>query len=243
MRHAVHAELLKVRTLVGQSTGVLVAVLALPLTSLLVVTAGGLGSHDTITSGAATGTLVGLLGFGAWAAASTGSEYVHGTLLASLSAVPDRRRLYAAKVVAAVAIAGIGALVSAVAAVVVVRAASPIGHHLGEPASLLGVVLAAVGVAAVGVAVGVLARSTTSAVAVVTAALLLPKSAAGLLGSLQPWVVGASPSTVVTQYVHGGQLAPDQTFPGGTALATLTMLGVAAVVVLAAGATFVRRDA
>jgi len=40
MRHAVHAELLKVRTLVGQSTGVLVAVLALPLTSLLVVTAG-----------------------------------------------------------------------------------------------------------------------------------------------------------------------------------------------------------
>lgn len=237
------AELVKIRTVTGQRVGLLLAALALPLTSLLVVTSGGLGERDTVTSGAATGTLVGLLGFGAWAASVTGGEYVHRTITVSLSAVPHRARLYGAKVAAAATLAGTGALLAATASVAVVHATTPVGHRLGTPASLVFLVLASVAVASVGVAVGVLTRSTTSAIAVVAAALILPKSAAGLLGGLQPWVVGASPATVVTQFVHGAQLPADQTFPGGPALAAATMLAVAALVTLLAGLVLTRRDA
>ena len=63
MRNAFRAELLKISTLPGLRVGAVAAVVALPLFSLLVVTSGGLGTDDTLTSGAATGTLVGLLGY------------------------------------------------------------------------------------------------------------------------------------------------------------------------------------
>lgn len=242
MRAAWFAELLKLRTTPGLRTGAGVAVLALPLFSLLVVSGGGLGAGDTVTSGAATGTLVGLLGFGAWAASAASGEYAQRTIAVSLATVPARGILYAAKVAAAIAVAGVGAAVAVVISYVLVAAITPAGHENGDPLALLGVVLAAVAVAAVGVAVGFLTRSSTGSVAVVAALVLLPKTAAGLLGALQPWVVGASPGTVVTQLVDGAQLSADQTFPGGSAAAVGSMLAFAAVVVLVGWLDLERRD-
>ncbi|RNL77545.1 hypothetical protein [Nocardioides marmorisolisilvae] len=240
---AVAAELVKVRTVRGLVVGAVLATLALPLTSLLVVTSGGLGEQDTLTSGAATGTVVGLLAFGAWGASVAGSEYVHRTITVSLAAVPHRPTLLLAKLAAAGAIAAVGGAAAALLSVLLVHsAAPPHTHHLGNPWSLVGIVLAFVAVTVVGVAVGVLVRSSTASIAVVAAAVLLPKAAAGLLGGLQPWVVGASPGTVVTQLVHGGQLADDQTFPGGTALALLSMLAVATAVGSVSALAFGRRD-
>lgn len=242
MRNAYVAELLKIRTLPGLRVGVGAAVVALPLFSLLVVTTGGLGPADTLTSGAAAGTLVGLLGFGAWAAAVAAGEYAQHTIPVSLATVPRRGVLYGAKVAAAATVVGAGALVAAVASYVLVAAVSPPGHQRGDVLALASVALAAVAVAAVGVAVGFLVRSSTAAIAVVAALVLLPKTAAGLLGGLEPYVVGASPGTVVTQFVRGAQLGPDQTFPGGTAAATLAMLVLAAAVVAVGGLVFSRRD-
>lgn len=242
MRAAWTAELLKIRTVPGLRIGAGLAVLALPLFSLLVVSGGGLGSADTVTSGAATGTLVGLLGFGAWAASAASSEYAHQTIAVSLTTVPRRGLLYAAKVGAATAVAGVGAVLAAVVSFALVAAITPAGHDTGTPAALLSVVLAAVSVAAVGVAVGMLSRSSTGSIAIVAALVLLPKTAAGLLGGLQPWVVGASPGTVVTQVVEGAQLGSDQTYPGGTVAAALTMVLVAVLVVAAGGIAFKRRD-
>lgn len=243
LRFAWHAELAKIRTVDGLRVGAALAILALPLASLLVVSTGGLGAADTITSGAATGTVLGLLAFGAWGASVAASEYVHETVSVSLSTVPRRELLYGAKIAAVAAVAGAGGLVSAAVSWLITRSAVPGGDHaLGNPASLLGVVLAVVAVAVVGAALGFLTRSSTASISIVAAAVLLPKAAAGLLGGLQPWVVGASPGTVVTQWVQGGQLASEQTYPGGTALAVLSMLAVAALVALGGWWSFSRRD-
>lgn len=243
LKSALHAELVKISTVRGLRTGAVLAVLAVPLTSLLVVSTGGLGDRDTVTSGAATGSVIGLLAFGAWAAAYAGSEYVHQTITVSLSTVPRRTYLLGAKLTATAVVAGAGALLSAIVALALVNASVP-SHStdLGSPAALFVQVLAVVAVAVVGTAIGTLVRSTTAGIAIVAVAVLLPKAAAGLLGSLQPWVVGASPGTVITQAVQGAQLTHDQTYPGGTALAVLTMVGVAVVVSLAGGYAFARRD-
>jgi hypothetical protein len=77
MRDAVRAEVLKVTTVRSLWLGAVLAAAAVPLFSLLVVGTGGLGSEDTVTSGAATGTIVGLLAFGAWSGALAASEYAH----------------------------------------------------------------------------------------------------------------------------------------------------------------------
>lgn len=244
MRAALTAELVRISTVRGLRLGALLATLALPALSLLVAGTGGLGAHDTVTSAAATGTVVGLLGFGTWAAAYAGSEYAHGSLTVSLALVPRRATLYAARIAAVATVAAAAGLVSALVSLLAAAAASPAGaHHLGHPLALLAVVPAYAVVAAAGAAVAIALRGTTGGIAVVAVALLAPKAAGELLGSLQRWVVGASPSTVVTQFVGGAQLPAEQAFPGGSWAGLVAMLLVGAVVVFATGAAFRRRDA
>jgi ABC-2 type transport system permease protein len=243
MRSAWHAELLKIRTVRGLWLSALLAGATIPLISLAVAATGGLSHTDTLTSGAASGTVIGLLAFGTWGAVLAAGEYEHGTMPVSLTAVPRRGVFLSAKLGAAGVVASVGALLSSLAALLVVRAVTPRGeHHWGNPLALLGVVAAVVSVTVVGTAAGILTRSSTAAIAILAAAVLLPQAAAGLLGSLQPWIVGASPGTVVTQVVGGAQLATDQTFPAGTPAAVAVMLAVAAVAAAVAGAVLSRRD-
>jgi hypothetical protein len=243
MRAAVRAELLKVATVRGLWLGAVLSAAAAPLFSLLVVGTGRLGADDTITSGAATGTIVGLLAFGAWAGTLAASEYAHQTMSVTLATVPRRGVLLGAKLLATAAVSGGASLASAAAALLVVRwSAVPSEHELGNPAALLALVVAVVAVSVLGAAVGVLTRSTTASIAIVALAVLLPKAAGGLLGGLEPWVVGASPATVVTQVVGGAQLASDQTYPAGDLAAVLTMAAVAAAVAAVAAAVLHRRD-
>ena len=243
MRHAVRAEVLKVTTVRGLVVGAALAALAIPLTSLVVAATDGLGVDDTVTSGAATGSVVGLLAFGAWAATLTAGEYALQTMVVSMAAVPDRLRLYVAKLTATAAIAALGALLSAFVAWLIVLAVTPEDDlGLGNPGALLGLVLAVVAVGVMAAATGILTRSPTAAITIVVLAVLLPKAAGGLLGGLEPWVVGASPGTVVTQIVEGGQLSDSEAFPGGTLAGALTMVGVAAAVAVAGGVVFARRD-
>lgn len=239
-----HAELIRVVTVRGLWWGAVLSALAAPLFSLLVVSTGGLGAHDTLTSGATTGTMVGLLGFGAWAAACTSGDHAHGTITLSLALVPRRRTLYAARLGALSGVAGVVAALAAAVSLLVVVAASPAGSHpLGHPLHLAAAVPAYAVVAAVGAALGVVLRSTTSAILVTAAALLLPQAAGTLLGGLQRWVVGASPATVVSRFAGNVRLPADESFPGGEWAALAAMLVVAAVVVVATGIVFARRDA
>ena len=243
MSRAWRAELVKIATVRGQWVGPALASVALPLTSLLVAATGGLGAHDTATSGAASGSVVALVGFGTWAAALTAGEYSRQTMVVSLATVPRRTQLYAAKLTALGAVAATGTLVSLVIALVTVRAVSTTAaRRLGDPVALLSVVLVVAVVVVLGGAVGILTRSPSASMAIVLAAVLGPAAAGGLLGGLQRWVVGASPGTVITQIVGGAQLAADHTYPAGPWLAAISLLLAAAVVAVAGGLVLVRRD-
>lgn len=242
MSTAWRGELWKIATVRGQWVGVVLASAALPLTSLLVAATGGLGPHDTATSGAASGAVVALVAYGAWAAALSAGEYSRQTIMVSLATVPRRASLYTAKLAALAAVAGAAALVSVALSLGAVRAVSSPAQPLGDPAALVGVVVVVLAVVVTGAAVGLLTRSPSAAMAVMTAAVLGPAAAGGLLGGLQRWVVGASPGTVVTQLVGGAQLSGEQAFPGGPGMAAVSLLLVAAAVAGAGAVVFLRRD-
>ena len=243
MRSAWHGELLKIATVRRQWLGAALAAVAIPLTSLLVAASGGLSTSDSVTSGAATGSVIGLLAFGSWGAAVAASEYSCQTLVVSLATVPRRSVFFCAKLAATTTTAAAGALVSAVTAFVVVWAVTPHGaHRIGDPATLLSVALVVVAVTALGVAAGIITRSPAASIAAVFAAVLVPQAAGGLLGGLQPWVVGASPGPVITQVVGNSQLATDQTYPLGTGAAVATLLVVATVIVAGGAYALRRRD-
>jgi len=243
MNAAWRAELFKFATVKGQWISAILATLAIPVISFLVVSTGGLAARQSSTSGAATGALAGLLAFGVWSATIAAGEYAQGTMITSLSMVPRRSTLYAAKLGATSAAAAVAALVSAaVALLVVLGVRAPGAYSLGNPVSLAGVVIAVIAVTVLGVTVGLITRSPSASIVIVVVALLLPKAASGLLGGLQPWIVGASPSTVVTEIVGGTHIPTNQTFPAGTWAAALAMVGVATVVAVGGAVTFFRRD-
>jgi hypothetical protein len=243
LKSALHGELLKIATVRGQWISAALATVTIPLTSLLVAASGQLGSTDSLTSGAATGSVIGLLAFGSWAGVIAAGEYSRQTLVVSLTTVPRRTVLYGAKLAAITATAAAGSLGSAFVALLVVFAVTPHGsHHLGDPAALLSVVLSVVAVTAIGVAAGILTRSPAASIVAAFAVVLLPQAAGGLLGSLQPWVVGASPGPVVTQLVGNSQLAADQAFPPGGGLAAVTLLVAAAAIAAIGGWALARRD-
>jgi ABC-2 type transport system permease protein len=243
VRSAWRAELVKIATVRGQWISALIVTVAIPATSFLVVATGGLGSGQTSTSAAATGSMAGLLAFGIWSAMITAGEYSQGTMVTSLATVPRRSLLYLAKLSAIASAVGAGALLSTILALFVVLGVRAPGHYgLGTPAALAGVVLVVVAVAVTGVSVGVITRSPSASLAIVVVALLLPKAASGLLGGLQPWVVGASPGTVITEIVGGAHLPTSQTYPAGTWAAALTMVLVVAVVTGAGALALLRRD-
>src|SRR4051794_24353668 len=120
MTAAWRAELLKIATVRGQWLGAALATLALPAVSLLVATTGGVGATDTVTSGAATGSVAALLAFGIWAATLAAGEYAQQTIVVSLTTVPRRSRFYGAKLGAIGGVAAAGALVSVIAAWLIV---------------------------------------------------------------------------------------------------------------------------
>jgi ABC-2 type transport system permease protein len=237
------AELYKIATVRGQWIGAVLATSAIPLTSLLVVATGGLGPRATATSAAATGSVAGLVAFGAWGATIAASEYATQTIMVSLATVPRRGVLYGAKLVSTATAAGTCALLSTTLAFLIVLAVRPPGHHpLGDPAALVIVPLAVVAVAVVGAALGLITRSVGAANAIVIAAVLLPNAAGSLLGGLEPWIVGASPGTVITQIVGGSSLPATQMFPLGEWASAVAMLVVASAVALTGAFAFIRRD-
>src|SRR5947209_4632912 len=160
MKAAWLAELRKIATVRPQWLAAALAALAIPLTSLLVVATGRLEIGATATTGAATGSVIGLLAYGTWAATIAASEYSTQSILVTMATVPQRVRLYAAKIAAVAAVAGVGAIGSASLALLIVLAVdAPGAHPVGDPASLLGIVVAVIAVAVVGVSAGMMTRS------------------------------------------------------------------------------------
>lgn len=239
----IRGELVKITTVRGRWIGALAATLIQPLGALAVAGTGGDAAGDTLTAVAATSSVLGLLGFGAWAAAGASAEYTYDTISVGVVTTPGRLRLLAGKLGALAAVAFAGGLVAAVLSLLLLAATQPpAGRDLGTPLSLLAVPLAYACVAMVGGAVATLVRSPVWSIGIVLAAILLPRAGAGLWGGLQGWVVGASPGTVVTQWAHRTAVLPDQRFPAGTAAATIALVVATLVLGAIAGQVVSRRD-
>lgn len=236
---ALRAELLKVRTVPGAVLGAAAAAVAHPLASLAVVGSGGVDDAADLVAISATGALAGLLAWGVWAAVLAAGEHEHGTLAPGAVAVGGLARLLAAKAVVLGGLALVGSGLGALLSLGLVRAALPPGSHdLGPVAALLVVPVVAAALALVATVAGLRLRGAGPAVTLVAALVLVPRAAGGLLGPLEPWIVGGSPGAVVSRLV--GQRAPEasQAFPAGgpAALAALVALAAGAVVAATMGA-------
>lgn len=233
---AVRAELLKVRTVPGAVLGAAAAAVAHPLASLAVVGSGGVDDAADLVAISATGAVAGLLAWGVWAAVLAAGEHEHGTFAPGAVAVGGVVRLLVAKAVVIGGLAFLGSGLGALLALGLVRAALPPGSHdLGPVPALLVVPAVAAALALIAAIAGLLLRGSGPAVTLVAAVVLVPRAAGGLLGPLEPWIVGASPGAVVSRLV--GQRAPEasQAFPAGglAALGVLLGLALGAVVVAA----------
>ena len=228
MTALVRTELLKLR--VTRTTWVL-AVVALALSGLRVSmvlrsagTAAGIdpGTDDaalTLAGAAATGTVV-VLFLGVMAVTW---ELRHQTLTGTLLGTPDRRRVVAAKAIALATVGAVTGLVLGIAGVVVAAAG---GYAGGVDAwswavLVLGVSLAGAFWGWFGVAVGLLVRHQTAALAVPLAWLLVVEPLVGSFGlrGLVPWLPGTLPGAVA------GSSAPG-TPPAWAAVAVLVGYGL-----------------
>jgi ABC-type transport system involved in multi-copper enzyme maturation permease subunit len=195
------------------------------------------------TATAFKGFLFAQLVIGMLGALGVTSEYATGTIGTSLTLVPSRSRLLAAKtaVVAAVALATglVTTLVSFTAVQAMVSGAGLPAAGVGDPGvpgAIVGGTVYLALIALIGVAVGVLTRSTAGSLGVlVGATLLVPAIAPGLPGAIGDWFARYWPVTA-------GQAAytvvpADGTVAPGLGLGVLAM---AAAGVVIAGHTALR---
>lgn len=239
-----HSEAIKIRSV--RSQWVLLAVIGIstPALALFVCLTGSLSADDTVLGGSLTGAVLALALTGAWGALVATSEYSSGTIVPVLASAPHRTRILVAKALIVAVLSSVIAVVSgtvafATGALLLDRSQ----YALGSPfPALLGIGAAFAGVGVLGVAVGLLLRSSAGATAAVVGVVILPDLLGPLFGDLQPWVSGASASAVVTKLAQTADAAPEVmgSLGGWHSLLVLTTYTIAAG--LLARWVFVVRD-
>ncbi|MEV0383412.1 ABC transporter permease [Nonomuraea sp. NPDC050643] len=250
---ALHAEWTKFRTIPSNLLNLLLAMgLMVGPGTLAAYRAAegyqGSGAFDAANVSMYAGFLFAQIAVGALGVVVAGSEYATGMIRTSLTAVPRRGRLLAAKVglfgsVALVA-GEVASFVSFLFGQAVIAAAGAPAASLGQPGVLravvgMGLVWGLVGL--VGVALGCLLRSTMTAVTVLVAVdfiipiimpRLLPEAAGEALMTYWPIAAGLQVATTVQ---NPDRLGP---WPGLCVMAACT-----AVLLAVAFALFSSRDA
>lgn len=166
---------------------------------------------DTVLGGSLTGSVIMLMVAGVVGALTVCGEYASGTIGSTLAAVPSRIRVFTAKATLVSGLLSAIALLSCVAAYQVGHALLPEDQYpAGEPMpALLGIAALFGMVGVFGLAVGTLLRHAAGAVALVVGVMLLPSLFGPLLGDLQPWVVGATPTTVLEKLTQTSDADPE----------------------------------
>lgn len=242
LRHAAHMEWVKLRTL--RSTGWTLA--ATGLGAVAIASAVGLntenGSGD-LTNNALSGIAPGLLLIGLLGVLTATNEYSSGIVRVTLAAVPDRRRLVAAKAAVFGAVSLAVGEAAAFLAFLAGTATLPDSHHppaLTDPAVLRAVVLTGTGFALIGLlglGLGLVIRHTPAALAVLVGGVyVLAQTVVGI--SVR--AAGYVPISLVANSLSAARPMPQMPSPW-TALAVLTIYTGTS---LAAGAWLLdRRDA
>lgn len=245
LRDQIHSELIKARSARFLWALPLLAVVLGPASALFVGLTGSLQPEDTILGGALTGTTMTFAVVAAWGALVVTTEYSSGTMNLVLAATPHRSSVLAAKSVVLVVVASVvGLLTTALAFVVGLAVLDPAKYERGEPfPALLGIVASFPAVALLGLAVGVVLRTSAGAIAVVLAQVVLPElSSHQITGPLRPWIRSLGPTAPADKLAQKADAAAEimGSLGGWPRLAILMACTVAAVVI--AGRTLERRD-
>lgn len=242
LRHVVHMEWIKLRSL--RSTWWTLAFTALGAVAIAAAVGANTedGSRD-LTNNALAGIAPGLLAIGLLGVLAATNEYTSGMIRLTLAAVPDRRRLVAAKVAVfgGVALAvGLATAFTAFLAGTIALPASVDGPSLADPAVLRAVVLAGAGfglVGLLGLGLGLIIRHTPAALGALVGGVYV--FAPAVVG-LSVVVAGYGPVSIVANSLSTVQPMADMPGPW-TGLVVLVGYTVAS---LAAGGWLLeRRDA
>ncbi|WP_367047047.1 ABC transporter permease [Streptomyces sp. Je 1-332] len=160
---------------------------------------GSLQPDDTVLGGSLTLSVVSLMVAGTVGTLTVCGEYASGTITATLTAVPRRGRVLAAKATLLVCLLYVTGLVSCTVAYLLGGAVLEDGRYAqGEPLpALFGIAGLFALVGLLGLAVGALLKHTAGAVVTVVGVLLLPSLFGPLLGDLRRWVAGATPTAAL----------------------------------------------
>lgn len=172
---------------------------------------GSLQDDDTVLGGSLTLSVVSLMIAGVVGALSVCGEYASGTIVTTLTAVPRRGRVLAAKAVLVTGLLYATGIVSCAAAYLVGDAILEDGEYAQGDAlpALFGVAALFALVGLLGLAVGTLLKHSAGAVVTVVAVLLLPSLFGPLLGDLQRWIAGATPTAALEKLTQTSDASPE----------------------------------
>jgi len=188
----------------------LIALVLGPLTAFFVGATDSMEPADTVLGGAMTGLPLSLAVITAWGALVVTTEFSTGTIRPVLSATPQRHVVLTAKAIVVGTVATVTGVGTTTAAAVIGDATIDATKYLPVPLfpGLLGIYACFPLVAWLGLAVGVMLRSSVGAVVVATATVVLPQlSAAEAFGALHRWSTLMAPTAVVAKLSQSSDAA------------------------------------
>ncbi|MDT6982338.1 ABC transporter permease subunit [Streptomyces lusitanus] len=205
---------------------------------------GSLQPDDTVLGGSLTLSVVALMAAGVVGALSVCGEYSSGTIATTLTAVPRRGRVLAAKAALVSATLYAVGLASCTAAYLLGDAVIDGSHPQGDPLpALFGIAAVFALVGALGLAIGTFVRHPAGAVTTVIAVLLLPSLFGPLFGDLQRWIAGATPTAALEKLTQTSDAAPDTVGSLGAWPSLALVAGYTVLALTGAAVALRRRDA
>jgi ABC-2 type transport system permease protein len=204
---------------------------------------GSLQPDDTVLGGSLTLGIGSLLAAGVLGALTVCGEYSSGTIGSTLAAVPRRGRMLAAKTGLLAGVLFATGLVSCALAYVIGCAILDDSHAQGRPLpALFGIAALFSAVGVLGLAIGTVVRHGAGAVTAVVAVVLLPALFGPLLGDLQRWIAGATPTAALQKLAQSSDATPETMGSLGAWPSLVLVTAYTAVALLAAASLLRRRD-
>jgi ABC-2 type transport system permease protein len=216
-----------------------------PVFAVFVGLTGSLQSDDTILGGSLTGSVAAQMVAAALGVLVITSEYGSNMIHSTFAAIPRRNTVLAAKATVMASVLFVIALASCFIAFQIGSLwLSSDTYSTGElmPALLgIGLCFSATGV--LGLAVGGLLRNSAGAISSVIGFMLLPALVGPLLGDLQRWLTGASPTSALERLTQTSDATPEVVGSIGPWAGLWVLCAYALVLLLVAGMRLKRRDA
>jgi ABC-2 type transport system permease protein len=243
--HALRSEWTKVCTARATTWTPIVMAAIVPVIAVVVGITTSIQPNDTILGGSLTGAGAAQVAAAVFGVLVITTEYTTGTIRSTLAARPRRSTVLLAK---ASVVAGCTFVASLVASVA--------GYHIGDlmlagegyaqgdamPA-LVGVAASLAATAVLGLAIGTLLRRSAGSIVAVIGVLTLPSLFGPLLGDLQRWGAGASPTATLQRFTQTSDATPEVVGTLG-AWPSLGLLCIATTIIFAISLwRFARRDA